>query len=75
LACENGDWVRVAFALDCCDREAMSYIATLAVGSDEELRDLTVAAVEHRFGRTYGRFPRECQERMARPAASRMSAC
>jgi putative transposase len=28
LACDNGEKVRVAFALDCCDREAMAWIAT-----------------------------------------------
>ena len=28
LACDNGEKVRVAFALDCCDREAMSWVAT-----------------------------------------------
>jgi putative transposase len=28
IACDNGERVRVAFALDCCDREAMSFVAT-----------------------------------------------
>jgi putative transposase len=27
IGCDNGERVRVAFALDCCDREAMSFIA------------------------------------------------
>jgi putative transposase len=39
--------VRVVFALDCCDREAMSLLATPA-GID--VRVLMVAAIEHRFG-------------------------
>ena len=30
IVAENGDRVRVAFALDCCDREAMSFVATTA---------------------------------------------
>jgi putative transposase len=40
--------VRVGFALDCCDREAMTTTADI---SGEEVRDLMVAAVVHRFGR------------------------
>ena len=27
LSCDNGEKVRVAFALDCCDREVMSWVA------------------------------------------------
>ncbi len=50
IGCENGDRVRVAFALDCCDREAMSFVATTAGITGEDVRDLMVAAVEHRFG-------------------------
>jgi putative transposase len=50
IGCDNGERVRVAFALDCCDREAMSYVATTGGIGGEEVRDLMVAAVEHRFG-------------------------
>ncbi|GJE04225.1 IS3 family transposase IS1312 [Methylobacterium isbiliense] len=50
IAAENGERVRVAFALDCCNREAMSYVATTAGLTGEDVRDLMVAAVEHRFG-------------------------
>lgn len=50
IAAENGEKVRVAFALDCCDREAMSFVATTAGITGEDVRDLMVAAVEHRFG-------------------------
>src|SRR5262245_52441410 len=49
-ACDNGERVRVAFALDCCDREAMSFLATTSGVSGEDVRDLMVASVEHRFG-------------------------
>jgi putative transposase len=28
ITCDNGEKVRVAFALDCCDREAMGNVAT-----------------------------------------------
>ena len=51
IGCDNGEKVRVAFALDCCDREAMSFLATTAGISGSDVRDLMVAAVEHRFGR------------------------
>ena len=40
----------MAFALDCCDREAMSYVATTGGITGKDVRDLMVAAVEHRFG-------------------------
>ena len=33
------------------DREAMSFVATTAGITGEDVRDLMVAAVEHRFGR------------------------
>jgi putative transposase len=42
--------VRVALALDCCDREAMSFLATTSGVSGEDVRDLMLAAVEYRFG-------------------------
>ena len=48
---ENGERVRVAFALDCCDREALGFVATTGGITGEDVRDLMVAAVEHRFGR------------------------
>lgn len=50
LACDNGERVRVAFALDCCDREVMSWVATTK-GIDAGLvGDLMMKAVENRFG-------------------------
>ena len=30
IGCDNGERVRVAFTLDCCDREAISWVATTA---------------------------------------------
>jgi putative transposase len=51
VACDNGERVRIAFALDCCDREAMSFVATTGGIGGDEVRDVMVAAVEHRFGR------------------------
>jgi putative transposase len=57
LACDNGEKVRVAFALDCCDREAMAWIATTQGIKGEDVRDLMVASVESRFG-PINRLPR-----------------
>ena len=51
IGCDNGEKVRVAFASDCCDREAMSFLATTGGIRGEDVRDLMVTAVEHRFGR------------------------
>jgi transposase InsO family protein len=50
IACDNGEKVRVAFALDCCDREAMGHVATTGGITAEDVRDLMVATVEHRYG-------------------------
>jgi putative transposase len=50
LNCDNGEKVRVAFALDCCDREAMAHVATTEGVKGEDVRDLMVVAVERRFG-------------------------
>lgn len=57
IGCDNGEKVRVAFALDCCDREAMGYVATTGGITAEDVRDLMVATVEHRFGQV-NRLPR-----------------
>src|SRR5258708_38335859 len=50
ISCRNGERVRVAFALDCCDREAMSFLATTGGIAGGDGRALMVAAVEYRFG-------------------------
>jgi putative transposase len=51
IGCDNGERVRLAFSLDCCDREAISYVASTGGISGDDVRDLMVAAVESRFGR------------------------
>ncbi|GAB7535783.1 hypothetical protein BGC_19990 [Burkholderia sp. 3C] len=48
--CDNGEPLRVMFALDCCDREAMSWAATTAGHSGDIVRGVMLAAVENRFG-------------------------
>ncbi len=50
LSCDNGERVRVASALGCCDGEIMSWVATTK-GIDAGLvGDLMMQAVEKRFG-------------------------
>jgi putative transposase len=51
IACENRERARVAFALDCCDREAMSWVATTAgisgdMGGRSPLRRKAAAAAD-----------------------------
>lgn len=48
--CDNGEPLCVTFALDCCDREAISWVATTAGHSGDVVRDVMLAAVERRFG-------------------------
>ena len=50
IGCDDGRRVRVAFALDCCDREAMGHVATTGGVTGEMIRDLMLESVERRFG-------------------------
>ena len=50
IGCENKEKVRVAFALDCCDREAIAHVATTGGIKSEDVQDLVITAVENRFG-------------------------
>lgn len=50
IGCDNGEKVRVAFALDCCDREAISHVATTEGIKSQDVQDLAILAVEKRFG-------------------------
>jgi putative transposase len=59
IACDNRERVRVAFALDCCDREAISWLATTGGISGDMVRDLMVEAVETRFAGTAPKQPIE----------------
>jgi len=53
VACWNGEVLRVAFALDTCDREVMSWCASSSGISGEMIRDLMLESVERRFGTTH----------------------
>lgn len=50
LSCDNGEAVRVVFALDCCDREVMGYAASTRGVSGAMVQDLMLECVEKRFG-------------------------
>lgn len=50
IGCDDGGKVRVAFALDCCDREAIGFVATTEGIKGEDVQDLMITAVEARFG-------------------------
>ena len=60
IRCFNGDKVYVAFALDCCDREAFTYVARIEPLIADDIEELMLAAVEKRFGQSL-RCPREIQ--------------
>ena len=51
IGCDNKEKVRVAFALDCCDREAIAHVATTEGIKSRDVQDLVITAVENRFGR------------------------
>jgi putative transposase len=53
IACDAGEKVRVAFALDCCGRKAMAHLATTDGITAKDVQDLMVAIVEHRYGPMY----------------------
>jgi putative transposase len=50
IGCDNGERIRIAFTLDCCDREAISWVATTGSIDSGDIRDLMVESVERRFG-------------------------
>ena len=49
IRCWSGEAVHVAFSLDCCDREVISFVAADAHLNGEDIRDLIAASVEQRF--------------------------
>ncbi len=50
ISCDNKEKVRVAFALDCCDRETLGHVATTQGIKSQDVQDLAILAVEYRFG-------------------------
>ncbi|WP_171766284.1 IS3-like element IS2 family transposase [Shigella dysenteriae] len=50
FCCDNGERLRVTFALDCCDREALHWAMTTGGFNSETVQDVMLGAVERRFG-------------------------
>ncbi len=48
--CDNGEKLRVTFALDCCEREALLWAVTTGGFDSETVQDVMLGAVERRFG-------------------------
>ncbi|QBG08987.1 IS3 family transposase (plasmid) [Klebsiella huaxiensis] len=48
--CDNGEKLRVTFALDCCDREALHWAVTTGGFDSETVQEVMLGAVERRFG-------------------------
>ena len=52
IRCWNGEKVYVAFSLDCCDRQAISWVASDRHLDGGDIRDLMAETVEARFAST-----------------------
>ncbi len=57
--CDNGEKLRVTFALDCCDREALHWAVSTGGFDSETVQDVMLGAVERRFGSSLPRSPVE----------------
>jgi putative transposase len=54
IACDSRERVRVAFSLDCCDRQIIAFAATTGGISGELVRDVMVQTLCNRFGEVPG---------------------
>lgn len=50
FGCDDGEKLRVTFALDCCDREAIDWAASTGGYDKATVQDVMLGAVEKRFG-------------------------
>ncbi|MCX4107611.1 IS3 family transposase [Aeromonas caviae] len=48
--CDNGEKLRVKFAMDCCDREALDWAASTGGYDSDTVQDVMLRSVERRFG-------------------------
>tara|TARA_Y100000590_G_C15576684_1_gene960719 strand:- start:29 stop:763 length:735 start_codon:yes stop_codon:yes gene_type:complete len=53
IHCWNGEKVYVAFALDCCDREAIDFVARKTPLLAEDVQALMIQSVEKRFNKSH----------------------
>lgn len=51
VQCANGDRVFIAFSMDTCDREILSYVASTIGIDGAAIRDLMLESAEYRFGK------------------------
>jgi transposase InsO family protein len=57
IRCWSGERVQVAFAVDCCDREVMAYVATTGAMTGEMNRERMATSIDQRFGAGTVRAP------------------
>ncbi len=57
--CDDGDKLRVTFTLDCCDREALDWIATNGGYTSDIVKDSMMNSVSKRFGNRLSDLPIE----------------
>lgn len=57
----NGERVYVAFGLDCCDRGTLAFVASKTDITGENIRDVMLESVHHRFGTEARRVPTDIQ--------------
>ena len=50
IGCDNGEEVHVTFALDCCGRKAISWIAAATDLTGSDIRTPMIESIEHRHG-------------------------
>ncbi|MCX8986210.1 DDE-type integrase/transposase/recombinase, partial [Citrobacter portucalensis] len=50
FGCDDGEKLRVTFALDCCDREAIDWAASSGGYDSVTVQDVMLRSVEKRFG-------------------------
>lgn len=50
FGCDDGEKVRVTFALDCCDREVIDWAASTRSYDKAIVQDVILGAIEKRFG-------------------------
>ena len=60
IPCDNGDRVQVAFSLDTCDRELMSYVASNKGIDADMVCDLMAQTMQYRYGDVY-KLPKTIQ--------------
>lgn len=61
--CDDGAKLSVTFALDCCDREAIGWVASPTGYSGDDIRDLMLESVEKRFWRSTAKHTGAVAER------------